>query len=33
MTSEIAKMIITSLLGEYLDDIDTNSIGIGVRKI
>lgn len=30
MTSEIAKVILTKFLGEYLDGIDSNSIGVGV---
>ena len=32
MSSEIAKMILNNYIGEYLEGIDSNSIGIGVYK-
>ena len=32
MSSEIARMIIKNKLGEYLENIDTENIAVGVRK-
>lgn len=33
MASEIAKMFLNKFLGEYLEGIDSDSIGVGVKTI